>query len=160
MSYCGEGEREARKEGGKRSENVHCGFARSWVFLGLPSLSPHRLPVPHVDLLETCSFTGTPGDSGLAHGGTPFVTLLMEHSFDLTPGAHLNLLHPSVWGGRQRVRWAWWQRWWMVGEGGKGHVVGTCLALSCGLEKEPQQLAPQHTPKPGWFQSSEVGPGA
>lgn len=40
----GEGEREARKEGGKRSENVHCGLARSRVFLGLPSLSPHRLP--------------------------------------------------------------------------------------------------------------------
>ena len=54
----------------------------------------------------------------------------------------------------------------IIGLGGRGGGWrekggrGTCLALSCGLEKEPQQLAPQHTPKPGWFQSSELGPGA
>ena len=141
MSYCGEGVGRRRGRQGRREARDQKMYTEDLLEVGCFWVSPPSPLTASPCPMWTC-WRPAHSQAPLGILGTPFVTLLMKRSFGLAPGAHLNLLHPCARGRRQRVRWAWWQRWWMAGEGGKGHLFGPELWAG---EGAPTACPPTHT---------------
>lgn len=139
-----EGEREAGKKGGKRSENV------LWIFsnLGFSCLSPPSPLTPNVDLLEICTFGWLPvGIRGYC-----------PHSRLVPHWSHWPLGAPPVWALAPtptlctHLHWAEHNGHTGPGDGGDGGRERGCIncwhLANCGLHYGSQERCPPPAPLP------------